>query len=277
MTTVISKSGWATLGFPAASPALEKLGLKFSSGGSHISRTMMLAELESVLVSVPSRSSASDYRDAVLARNVLAKTTESTRQKSLRHLRELYALDEAVPIFALLRKLNALYPASLSLLAVQVAWARDPLFRATTAPILDSTEGARVETVSLAQAVEAVFPNQYSEVSQNAVARHAASSWTQSGHLVGRANKIRSRVKPSPVAVTLAVVLGNAAGNAEPLAGSTTTVPGDAPIGHLQPRAQQFSPRSPAVQTEQQQQSIFDAEQQKLDKQLDKSLNICRC
>jgi hypothetical protein len=74
-----------------------------------------------------------------------------------------------------------------------------------------------------------------------------------------------------------ALVLGNAAGNAEPLAGSTTTVPGDAPIGHLQPRAQQFSPRSPAVQTEQQQQSIFDAEQQKLDKQLDKSLNICRC
>jgi hypothetical protein len=43
------------------------------------------------------------------------------------------------------------------------------------------------------------------------------------------------------------------------------------------PRAQQFSSRSPTVQTEQQQQSIFDAEQQKLDKQLDKSLNICRC
>jgi hypothetical protein len=41
--------------------------------------------------------------------------------------------------------------------------------------------------------------------------------------------------------------------------------------------AQQFSPRSPAEQTEQQQQSMFDAAQQKLDKQLDNSLNICRC
>src|ERR1700704_6851512 len=40
-----------------------------------------------------------------------------------------------------------------------------------------------------------------------------------------------------------ALVLGNAAGNAEPLAGSTTTVPGDAPIGHLQPRAQAPSHR----------------------------------
>jgi hypothetical protein len=74
-----------------------------------------------------------------------------------------------------------------------------------------------------------------------------------------------------------ALVLGNAVGNAEPLAGSTTAVPGGAPIGHLQPHTQQFSPGAPAEQTEQQQQSIYDAEQQKLDKQLDKSLNICRC
>jgi hypothetical protein len=71
-----------------------------------------------------------------------------------------------------------------------------------------------------------------------------------------------------------ALVSGSAV-NAEPPASSLTTVP-SAPIGHLQPRAQQFSPRSPAEQTEQQQMSIYDAEQQKLDKQLDKQLNICR-
>jgi hypothetical protein len=74
-----------------------------------------------------------------------------------------------------------------------------------------------------------------------------------------------------------ALVLGNADGNAQSLGGSATTVPGGAPIGHLQPRAQQFSPRSPTDQTEQQQMSIFDAQQQKLDDLLDKRLNICRC
>jgi hypothetical protein len=212
VTTVISKSGWATLGFPAATPTLEKFGLKFSAGGTHFSRTMMLAELESILFSVPSGSSAGDYSNAILVRNVLAKTTESTRQKSLRHLRELYALDESVPIFALLRKLNALDPASLPLLALQAAWARDPLLRATTAPILNATEGARVETDSLSQAVEEVLPNQYPEVSRSAIARRAASSWTQSGHLSGRTNKTRARVKPSPVAITLAMLLGHATG-----------------------------------------------------------------
>jgi hypothetical protein len=71
------------------------------------------------------------------------------------------------------------------------------------------------------------------------------------------------------------LISSDAAVNAEPLAGSTTTVP-SAPIGHLQPRAQHFSPRSPGEQTEQQQMSTYDAEQQKLDEKLDKELNICR-
>jgi hypothetical protein len=69
-----------------------------------------------------------------------------------------------------------------------------------------------------------------------------------------------------------ALILGNAAANADPLPGSTVPT---APIGHLQPRAQQFSPRSPGEQSEQQQLSIYDAQQQKLDEELDKKLNIC--
>jgi hypothetical protein len=74
-----------------------------------------------------------------------------------------------------------------------------------------------------------------------------------------------------------ALVAGSAAVNAGPVTGSTKTLPLAAPIGHLQPRAQPLSPRSRAEQNEQQQMSRFDAEQQKLDEQLDKRLNICRC
>ena len=77
------------------------------------------------------------------------------------------------------------------------------------------------------------------------------------------------------LASTLAVS-GSAAVFAQSIAGTTTGVP-SAPIGHLQPRAQQFSSQSAAEQTEQQKMSIFDAEQQKLDEELDKRLNICRC
>lgn len=205
-------SGLASLGFPAASPALETFGLKFSAGGAHISRTLMLAELDMVLANVPRGSTDDDYRIAILQRNVLGKTTDSTRRESLRRLRELFGLSEATPIFAVLRKLHGIDAASLPLLAVQVAWARDPLFRATSQPIIDASEGERVETTTLVQALTAAFPNQYSELSRNQTARHAASSWTQSGHLAGRAKKIRARVKATKVATTMALFLGEIAG-----------------------------------------------------------------
>lgn len=172
----------------------------------------MLAELDAVLAAVPVGSDVADYRDAILQRNVLGKTTDSTRQKSLRHLRELYSLNELTPIFGLLRKLHAIDAASLPLLALQVSWARDPLLRATTCAIMDVSEGDRVEPASLAQAFEAMFSNQYSELNCNKIARNAASSWTQSGHLAGRAKKTRQRVKPTVVAVTMALFLGDIAG-----------------------------------------------------------------
>jgi hypothetical protein len=64
---------------------------------------------------------------------------------------------------------------------------------------------------------------------------------------------------------------------AEPLAGSATAAPAEAPGVHVQPRADDFQPRSPASEAEQRRLSEFDAEQQKLDDALDKKLNICRC
>ena len=131
----------------------------------------------------------------------------------LRHLRELYALDEAVPIFGLLRKLQAVdRGASLPLLAIQVAWSRDPLLRATTQPVLDAAAGERVERASLVQAFEAVFPNQYSAATLKTTTQNAASSWAQAGHLAGHVKKIRQQVKPTAVAVTLALFLGQLAG-----------------------------------------------------------------
>ncbi len=72
-----------------------------------------------------------------------------------------------------------------------------------------------------------------------------------------------------------ALLSGSAVCNADP-ANTGMTVYGNAPIGPLQPRAQQFTPNSPAEQAEQQQQAVQDAQQQKFDEQLDKQLNICR-
>src|SRR5262245_55492787 len=50
-----------------------------------------------------------------------------------------------------------------------------------------------------------------------------------------------------------------------------------APIGHSQPRAPPFAPRSAAEQVEQDRMSAVDAEQKKSDQELDWKLGICRC
>jgi hypothetical protein len=78
------------------------------------------------------------------------------------------------------------------------------------------------------------------------------------------------------VVFVAAVLFGSAMADADPLPSPVITVP-EAPIGHLQPRAHPVSPSSPAEEIEQRRLSTFDTEQQKLDQQLDKSLNICRC
>jgi hypothetical protein len=50
-----------------------------------------------------------------------------------------------------------------------------------------------------------------------------------------------------------------------------------APMVHVQPRAEDFSPHSPANRAEQRRLSRFDARQQKRDETLDKKLSICGC
>ena len=144
MTDSIHDVVQPSIRFPEATAELERFGLKFSRGGPHISRTMMLAELTAVLDAVPVGSDVAEYVDAILNRNVLRKSTDSTRKESLRRLRELYALSEETPVFSVLRKLHAFDTDSLPILALQVAWARDPSFRATTQPVLDAGEGSRV-------------------------------------------------------------------------------------------------------------------------------------
>jgi hypothetical protein len=85
---------------------------------------------------------------------------------------------------------------------------------------------------------------------------------------------MRSMFHALTLGCTLAVSC--AAVGAQSIVAAPTIVPSGAPIGHLQPRAQQFSARSAAEQTEQEQMSSFDAQQQKMDEELDKRLNICR-
>ena len=80
---------------------------------------------------------------------------------------------------------------------------------------------------------------------------------------------------PAMLVVAGTIAFGSVIARANQLTEAPSPLP--APIGHAQPRAEDFSPRSPTNQEEQDRLSTFDAQQQKLDEMLDKKLSICRC
>jgi len=179
------------------------------SGGTHTSRTIMLRELRRLLAACPPEATPDDLAAAVIVENVLAKRSENTRMRSLRYLRELYVLDRRSFLFRGLRDLWDADVAAQPLLALLCSLARDPLLRSTACSVLDAQEGSAVDAAMLAAAVADQFPDAYGDAVRNKVGRNAASSWTQSGHLEGRATKRRVRAACHPPAVAYALMIGH--------------------------------------------------------------------
>jgi hypothetical protein len=198
--------------FPKRNVESEQFGINFSGGGAHISKTMMLNEIEILLNSVQSDASLADYINEIVKKNVLNKKTESTRFESMRRLRSLYSLNGSIPIFDALRKLSIKDSKSIPLLALLVVWSRDPFFRSTTRVVIETKVGEYVDTSSLANAFEDAYPMQYSESSKGTTARNCSSTWAQAGYLIGHRKKQRIPLKITPAVITLALYIGYSTG-----------------------------------------------------------------
>lgn len=182
------------------------------SGGTHTSRTMMLSELESLLDGTPVSADAATLKSAVIDHNITSKNTMSGRQRTYRYLRELYALDTQTLAFRALRDLWDVDIQSRPLLALLCAMARDPLLRAAAVFVTTVPEGAPVSAADLAAAVQDAYPDTYNDAVAGKVGRNTASSLTQSGHLIGRTNKVRARVLPTPPVLAYALLVGHTEG-----------------------------------------------------------------
>jgi hypothetical protein len=180
--------------------------------GTHGSRTIMLSELQDLLDAVQGSVDQDGYRTAIIDDNVLHKQTISTRKESFRRLRELYSLDQQVVLFPTLRELWNADVEARPLLALLCACARDPILRATASLIFATPEGERVTPHQVADAANAAFPGRWNPTMLANIGRHAASSWQQSGHLEGRAKKIRSRATARPCSTAYALLLGHLCG-----------------------------------------------------------------
>lgn len=197
---------------PAIDTRAARAGLRFGDSSVHTSRTIMLAELGDLFATVPPEAARAEYAAAIVDDNVLGKATIATRRWTNQRLGELHALDPRLPIFRVLRRLWIVDVPGRPLLAMLCALARDPLLRATAAAVLALPVGAELVRSSFLDAIRQVVSTRLNEAVLDKVARNAASSWAQSGHLRGRMRKMRTRVAPTPGSLALALWLGSLEG-----------------------------------------------------------------
>ena len=190
----------------------EEIGLRFGDKGTHTSRTMMLADLESVLEMTGEKAERNDYTSAIIDANCLSKATAATRRLSGQRLSELYGLEPGLPLFRVLRRLWDVDPANRPRLALVAAIARDPLLAATISAVIPLSPGAEFQREPMKAALRAAVGDRLNDSTLEKVCRNAASSWTQSGHLEGRTFKKRRLVKASPATAAFALYLAHAAG-----------------------------------------------------------------
>jgi hypothetical protein len=188
---------------------LSRFGFSLQRGGAHTSRTMMLEELRALLAYVDRpEADKSDYLHAIDDENCLGKRSGKTRALTYRHLVNLYSLDRNKILFrALLYFWNRDMDGQ-PLLTLLCAYVRDSIFHSTAPFILKFPEGATITRESLEAFIESQEPDRFSKATLKSTAQNINSTWTQSGHLHGRARKVRSRANPTAGSVSYALLLG---------------------------------------------------------------------
>jgi len=191
---------------------LSKLGFRFGSSGPHAARTMMLDDLQVLFDHVAADAKRTDYAQAVLVDNLLAKPTKKSRELALRHLTTLYGLDTQLPLFRALRRLWSVDVAAQPVLALTAALARDPLLRGTQAFILAKQPGVLVTREDLEQCLAADHPDRFSPASLKSFAQNVNGSWIAAGYLQGHSRKTRSIPIVTPANVAFCLFLGHLEG-----------------------------------------------------------------
>jgi len=213
---------------------LRDAGFRWGEKGTHTSRTIMLDELRAVLASCEPGATRNDYLAAIHEENCLSKRTAATRKSSSQRLSELYALDPEVPLFRVMRRCWYADRAGQAVLALLLALARDPLLRASVAPILRMRPGEELARQQLTDALSRAVGSRLNESTLDTVVRNVASSWTQSGHLKGHGRKVRQTVTPTAATTAFALLLGYLAGKrGTPLFESLWAQVLDSPTGEL--------------------------------------------
>jgi hypothetical protein len=191
----------------------KELGFNYDSAGAHTSRSLMTADLATVINYIQDRTAEFEaYNNAIIEENCLGKESLKNRMITTKNLKQLYGLDASFPVWTALRFLYDKDPESLPLLALLCALGRDKLLRASQPFILAKEHGVIVPRSETEQFFDELYPGRFSPVMLKSLAQNINGSYTLTGHFVGRTKKIRSKPKATTASVVYAVYLSTLQG-----------------------------------------------------------------
>jgi hypothetical protein len=128
------------------------------------------------------------------------------------------------------------------LLALLAALGRDSLLRASSKVIANAKPGEAVTREQFQAAIIEERGERFSKSTMDAVLSHLLSSWTESGHLSGKKDKVRAHASATPPATAYALALGYLTGaRGELLFTTLWTSVLDAPSSVLHEQAREAS------------------------------------
>ena len=186
----------------------------FVSGrtGPHLARSLMHEELYECINYLKAHPGIS-YREAVIDENCLNKDTMKNRVLTAKHLSLMYGMEEDSPIPKGLRYFMTYADGNYTLLALLCALARDPLLRYSASFIFSYKYGEHVARVELEQYIDKMERGRYSPAMLKSLSQNLNGSWTFSGYLKGKRDKVRSKVSANAAAVSYAAYLSTLRGN----------------------------------------------------------------
>ena len=213
-------------------------GLRINPTGTHLSSTLKLEELRSLLARRPLPGTEGAYKAAIIEQNFLGKPTATARRITFERLRELYALDPDLMVFRALYDLWDADDSAQPMIALLCSTARDPILRALTPFVLRLSAGATLTSDELAEEANLHFPGKFVPSSRLRLGRNVASSWEKAGLLKGRKSKTRAKPKVRPTSLAYALLLGDLCGRrGNALFATLWTTMLDAPIHELKEMA----------------------------------------
>jgi hypothetical protein len=187
---------------------VNSFGFSSASGGGHSARSMMFYEMRTLVQTMPIDVTKDDFTKAIVDENVLEKPTQGSREKSLRHLTELYGLDTSKALFRIFWTLGHADLDSLPQLCLVCAYTRDAQLRQSFELIRALRPGEALERASMEQHLESGFPGRFSPATKKSMAQNVNTTWTFGGLLAGKTRKTRQDPQPRPISAAYAMFAG---------------------------------------------------------------------